>query len=163
MEIIWEKFNKFQKEEKNMEDTEDTSENIDQIISMSEEEQNNIIELFHEFSGGDNLKDVIMLKLHESYYFKNLGATGYIYCLHNEMFKHYGENVYRIGCATNVNKRCNSYKKYYPKKIYVVHKSKRIKHYTIAEKLVFKLLIEYRMKEDKDFFRCKLELIKETG
>lgn len=29
-------------------------------------------------------------------------VSGYIYCIHNEM---YGDNIYKIGCSKNVNKR----------------------------------------------------------
>ena len=88
--------------------------------------------------------------------------NGYLYCIHNEIYKHYGENVYKLGCAKNVRKRLNGYTTYYLEPSEIKHESNIIKCNFIAESILFSKLQQYRIKANREFFNCNLEIIKKT-
>lgn len=39
----------------------------------------------------------------------NNGKKGYIYCLYNEVYQHYGKDVYKLGMTKNIKKRLTGY------------------------------------------------------
>ena len=83
---------------------------------------------------------------------------GYLYCLHNEMYNYYGKNIYKLGCTKNITKRRNGYVTSYIS-MPVISYSVNIKYYTIAEKILFKLLDKYRYTKNREFFDCSLDII----
>jgi len=86
---------------------------------------------------------------------------GYVYVLFNNAFKQYGENVYKIGCTNNIEKRINSYVTGYLDKSEIKYKTEKIKHYDKVEKVIHHELKEFRIKKRREFFNCSLEVIKE--
>ena len=90
---------------------------------------------------------------------KNYNNNGYLYCLFNEMFKYYGDDVYKLGYCNNIEQRKKGYTTSYIKEIEFKYISGNIKYYEIAEHLLFKELKEYRISKDREFFKCNLDLI----
>ncbi len=86
---------------------------------------------------------------------------GYIYCLYNEVYNYYGDNVYKIGETNNIEKRMRSYTTsyIYPSEFKI--QSEKICDSMLAEKLVFYYLKDYRIESNREFFQCELSIIKE--
>jgi hypothetical protein len=53
------------------------------------------------------INDTVITELNK--YMKNRIEIGTVYCLHNEMFKYYGDDVYKIGMSTNTKRRVTDY------------------------------------------------------
>ena len=85
---------------------------------------------------------------------------GYVYVLYNPMYEKYGE-IYKIGQAKNINDRLSSYSTYYPEQSEIKY-SINHPYYKDLEKIVHLTLNEYRMNSNREFFKCNLEIIKET-
>ena len=143
MEVIREKFNEYKR-----------NENID--IEFSEEQLKEISNL----ENNNNLIDAVYNKLVEMIYSDETAVYGYIYCIYNELFMFYGENVYKLGCTKDITGRLSSYCTSYIKKCELIKGSNEMKHYKIAVKLLFKLLSEYRIVSNSEFFKCDPEIIK---
>ncbi len=79
--------------------------------------------------------------------------------MYNDVYKLYGENVYKIGRAENVNKRFGSYCTSYLDNSKMIYKSNKTKYDRITENLVFNLLSSYRIKKKREFFKCDTNLI----
>ena len=88
--------------------------------------------------------------------------TGYLYCLSNEMFEIYGADVYKLGMTNNMKKRMTAYVTPYlePCKIHKV--TKKLSNCKIAEDILFYILDPYRIKSNREFFKCPIELIKRS-
>lgn len=95
-------------------------------------------------------------------YLNNNIREGYLYCLHNEMFKFYGDNFYKLGVTSNPVQRLKSYATGYLKKSEYKIISKKIIHSDIAESLLFKLLENNRMSQQREFFNCDINIIKDN-
>src|SRR5438876_6894136 len=76
------------------------------------------------------------------YNIKN-GGKGYIYCLYNEVYKYYGENVYKLGMSNDVQKRLNGYTTVYIEESKILLQSKELSNYSIAEDILFQILEKY--------------------
>lgn len=87
---------------------------------------------------------------------------GYLYCLYNEIFKFYGENVRKLGKAKDLNKRKNGYMTCYLKPSNMEIVTKQLKNYHIGERLLFIFLKKYRLLNNREFFNCPLPIIQET-
>lgn len=85
---------------------------------------------------------------------------GYIYCIHNKMFDQYGENVYKLGYCTDLSSLNSRYCTCYVDKIDVIN-IKQVKGKVRAESNLFYLLDDYRLKKNREFFKCDIEIIKE--
>ncbi len=94
-------------------------------------------------------------------YLIKMTKEGYVYILYNIAFKQYGENVYKIGCTNNIEKRINSYITGYLDKSEIKYKTEKIKNYDKIEKVVHYELKEFRIKKRREFFNCSLDTIKE--
>lgn len=86
--------------------------------------------------------------------------SGYIYCIHNEMYNYYGPNIFKLGCTENLEKRIANYTTSYIEQPCYKITSKILCDNTIAEKLLFNKLKIYRIKNRREFFNCDLEIIK---
>lgn len=84
---------------------------------------------------------------------------GKLYCLHNVIFNYYGPNVFKLGCSTNVDKRVLTYITSYPDKSEIMHSSDNFDNCFDAEKILFRKLNKYRMRDRREFFQCPLEII----
>ena len=91
----------------------------------------------------------------------NIIKEGYLYCMFNEIFKFYGDDVYKLGNTMDVKKRLLNYVTSYlnPSKIIIL--SKKLADKYLGEQMLFDFLKEYRIKENKEFFKCKIEKIRE--
>lgn len=86
---------------------------------------------------------------------------GYIYCLYNPAFtKAYGENIYKFGLARDPSGRLNDYTTPYADPSYFIHVSECVYNCRIAESLLFKRLQYSRLKNNREFFWCRSDLIK---
>lgn len=91
----------------------------------------------------------------------NTIKEGYVYCMCNEIFNFYGDDVYKLGNTINVKKRLLNYITSYlnPSKIIIL--SKKLTDKYLGEQMLFDFLKEHRIKENKEFFKCKIEKIRE--
>jgi hypothetical protein len=85
---------------------------------------------------------------------------GYVYVLYNPIYDRYGE-IYKIGQAKDVKDRLKSYSTSYPEESEIKYSIKH-PYYKELEKVVHLILKEYRMKNNREYFKCSLDLIKET-
>ena len=85
---------------------------------------------------------------------------GYVYVLYNPIYVTYGE-IYKVGQAKDLNKRIKMYTTSYPEKSDIKYIIKH-KYYKEIERIVHLYLKEYRMNSNREFFKCNLDLIKET-
>jgi hypothetical protein len=99
-----------------------------------------------------------LLTLYINTYYKK----GYLYCLYNVMFNHYGENVYKLGCSHCPNKRLKSYVTTYLDGCEFKHISEKIKYHKIVEKILFKKLEQHRMRQNREFFQIDLDTVIKT-
>jgi hypothetical protein len=88
--------------------------------------------------------------------------TGFIYCLYNPFFKSYGENVYKLGKTNNLNTRLSGYTTGYIDKSEYILTSAKLSDKNLAEKLLFTELKKYRIKDNREFFKCDIKIIKDT-
>ena len=89
-------------------------------------------------------------------------SPGYIYTLHNEIFKFYGEHVYKCGNSSDVDKRLNNYTTSYPKPSKIVMLSEIFYDKNFAETLLFYYLKDYKMELDREFFNCDINIIQDA-
>ena len=85
--------------------------------------------------------------------------AGYIYCLYNEMFNYYGENVYKLGKTIDINNRMCGYTTTYIKPCEIKYISKILRNSDLGENLLFIFLKTYRITENREFFICELNKI----
>ena len=88
--------------------------------------------------------------------------AGFIYCLYNPFFKSYGENVYKLGRTNNLNTRLGGYTTGYIDKSEYILTSAKLSDKNLAEKLLFSELEKYRIKDNREFFKCDIKIIKKT-
>lgn len=89
-------------------------------------------------------------------------TDGYLYCFHNEVYKTYGDNVYKLGCTSNIKKRLSGYITYYIKPCTIEYQSKLVKYHSVAESMLFYKLKQYRIAPNREFFDCDLQIIKDA-
>ena len=83
-------------------------------------------------------------------------VNGYIYILWNDMYKFYGDNVFKIGRTTDIQKRINCYTTVYIKPSEIKYISIKCDNYVIAEMLIFDLLKNNRIVNNREFFKINL-------
>ncbi len=62
---------------------------------------------------------------------------GFLYCLHNEIFKFYGNNLYKCGNSVDADKRLNQYTTSYPLPSIILLTSDSFFDKSFAETLLF--------------------------
>lgn len=132
---------------------------INNLIKLINKKQiNNVtLNLLLIYSNDNKVKTVNELtKLIFNEYTNQVNKKGHLYCIHNEMYKMYGENVYKLGCAKNVKGRLIHYTTSYIKPSKIKYESKEMDHYCVAESILFHKLKEYRMVNNREFFNCEL-------
>lgn len=94
-------------------------------------------------------------------YFDLNPSYGYLYCIYHYSYKIYGNNVYKLGQAVNIKHRIASYTTYYIDPVELKYSSSLINFYTISEIVLFKRLDGYRIKQNREFFNCEFDIIKQ--
>ena len=93
-------------------------------------------------------------------------TAGYLYCLYNQAFESFGDNVYKLGRSGNLDNRLASYTTYYVEPSQFILTSanydRKFKDCIKAERVLFYILRKYRVSNKREFFMCDIELIKET-
>ena len=90
---------------------------------------------------------------------KRKSENHYVYVLHNPMFLHYGPNVYKIGYSTNMDERIKSLSTGYVEDSVIVYYKEVVSQK--CESKLHKMMNDYRMKCNREFFDCPLSLVKE--
>ena len=88
------------------------------------------------------------------------GKSGYLYCLWNEVYKYYGDNVYKLGMTNNLKKRTMGYTTSYIQPSQIIYSTKKVHNYRLAEGLLFIFLKNYRIDAKREFFNCSIDIIK---
>lgn len=106
---------------------------------------------------------VILLynNLTDTYFENKIFEEGFLYCLWNEIYAFYGTDFYKLGCTKNPDDRLRNFSTPYPCDSLMKIVTGKIKHHTLAEKILFQLLSEYRLTNNREFFKCDLEIIKQ--
>jgi hypothetical protein len=85
-------------------------------------------------------------------------TSGYLYCIHNEIYNYYGDDVYKFGNSSDPDKRCSQYTTPYVKPCTIIKISNNYFDKNFAETLLFYYLREYRLVENREFFKCDKEI-----
>jgi len=88
-------------------------------------------------------------------------TAGKLYCLYNEMYQFYGDNVYKLGNSKDIESRLNGYTTSYIKPCELKLESVIFRNKDLAETLLFDMLKDHRISNSREFFKCDLSLIKE--
>ncbi len=84
-----------------------------------------------------------------------MSDSGWLYCLYNEGFKSYGEDVFKIGRTNNLRRRLKEYRTGFIHDSYYICVSEReFRNSRRAEALVFYILRRFRIKENREFFKA---------
>ena len=109
--------------------------------------------ILREDNTDDHIKEKIILNKNENY------DPGYIYVMHNEQF---GKNVYKIGCSKNPNIRIKDFRTSYVNPPVLKYLSNKVDNKLETEKIVFEKLKDYRIKDNREFFKLELKEIINT-
>lgn len=83
--------------------------------------------------------------------------AGYVYCLYNKMYTSYGDDVYKLGHTINPSKRiCDYMTSYIDEPEYKYVSERQFENSLWAERILFFLLRQYRIKKNREFFKCDL-------
>ncbi len=93
---------------------------------------------------------------------ENAKDSGYIYVLHNKTYNYHGENIYKIGCSKKPSVRLLDYSTSYVEQSTLEYISTRFDNKLKAEKHLFGLLKNYRLKSNREFFQLPLDEIIKT-
>ena len=83
-------------------------------------------------------------------------VNGYIYILWNDMYKFYGDNVFKIGRTTDIQKRINCYTTAYINPSEIKYISIKCDNYVLVEMLIFVLIKNNRIVNNREFFKINL-------
>lgn len=86
-------------------------------------------------------------------------VSGWLYCLSNELYNFYGEDVFKIEKSKDVNKSLRNYTSYYIEPCIVMFKI-IVRNMDLAERILFYKLEQYRINPQKEFFKCNINIIK---
>lgn len=104
-------------------------------------------------------KNIITLKdLYEFYQ----PTQGFLYCLYNEIFKFYGDNLYKCGNSVNADKRLSQYTTSYPLPSTILLTSDSFFDKSFAETLLFFYLKDYKFKPNREFINCDFNIINDA-
>lgn len=86
-------------------------------------------------------------------------VEGYLYCMYNEVYIFYGNNVYKLGQTNDFDIRLKGYCTPYIKPCELMYLSEKIRNKVLAENILFEILAEYRITDSREFFKCDLNII----
>jgi hypothetical protein len=112
------------------------------------------------------------IKLILEYFFKNKNVItlmdlydfykpnqGFLYCLHNEIFKFYGDDLYKCGNSIDTDKRLCQYTTSYPMPSEILLTSDSFFDKSFAETLLFYYLKDFKFKPNREFIKCDFKII----
>lgn len=115
------------------------------------------------------------IKLILEFYFKNKNTInirdlyeyyqptqGFLYCLFNEIFKFYGDDLYKCGNSIDTDKRLGQFTTSYPEPSTILLTSDCFFDKFFSETLLFYYLNDYRFKSNREFIKCNLQIIKDA-
>ena len=76
---------------------------------------------------------------------KPIIMEGYIYILYNDVYKFYGDNVYKLGKTSNIKTRLSGYTTSYLKPSKFIFISNICNNYSLAEHIIFRILSNKRI------------------
>jgi hypothetical protein len=82
--------------------------------------------------------------------------------MYNEMFKFYGDDIYKIGKSKDIAKRMTSYTTSYIKPVEVKFISELCVDYNMCERIVFDKLKNHRITANREFFNMNIEKLVAT-
>lgn len=84
---------------------------------------------------------------------------GYLYILHNECYKYYGKDFFKLGRTKDPRQRMNGYRTPFVDKSKFLYVSATIFEDSIAaEFILFSILNSYRIHPKREFFNCSVQL-----
>ena len=139
-------------------------------IILKNECTNKIIKILHEDKDIELRKENVRLKEENAKLRKeniklrkeNIKDAGYIYVLHNNTYNYHGENIYKIGCSKKPSIRLLDYSTSYVEQSTLKYISTQFDNKLNAEKHLFELLKNYRLKSNREFFQLPLDEIIKT-
>ncbi len=88
---------------------------------------------------------------------------GYLYCLYNKVFQQYftdyTSEVYKLGRTNNLDTRLKHYTTSYIEPSKFLYTSKLFHDQIKAERILFFLLRNHRIRNKREFFKCKLSIV----
>jgi len=90
---------------------------------------------------------------------KDNSDKGYLYILFNPIFKKYGDNVYKLGRTVNLSNRLKSYTTSFIEPSNFIYTSKCFHSSIKAERILFFVLRNYRIRDKREFFNLDLNTI----
>ena len=104
-------------------------------------------------------KNVIMLNDLYDFYKPN---QGFLYCLYNEIFKFYGDDLYKCGNSVDTDKRLCQYTTSYPMPSEILLTSDSFFDKSFAETLLFFYLKDFKFKPNREFIKCDFKIIQDA-
>ncbi len=88
---------------------------------------------------------------------------GYLYILHNECYKYYGKEFFKLGRTKDPKQRMNGYRTPFVDKSKFLYVSEtNFDDSVAAEHILFSILKPYRIHPKREFFNCSLQLAIDT-
>ena len=87
---------------------------------------------------------------------------GFLYCLHNEIFKFYGDDLYKCGNSVDTDKRLCQYTTSYPMPSEILLTSDSFFDKSFAETLLFFYLKDFKFKPNREFIKCDFKIIEDA-
>ena len=126
---------------------------ITELIEIDKKKTNNILEIIKKLDlNNENIIEEIIKKW--------IPEEGSLYCLYNEMFNYYGDNIYKLGCSKNPETRLCGYTTSFIKPCEYKIISKKYIDCRLAENLLFKNITENRIEQNREFFKMDILEIK---
>lgn len=107
------------------------------------------------------LKNKNSYTLNDIYHFYK-PIQGYLYCLFNEIFKFYGDDLYKCGNSIDTDKRLCQYTTSYPMPSEILLTSDVFFDKSFAETLLFYYLKDHKFKPNREFIKCDFNIIKDA-
>jgi hypothetical protein len=89
-------------------------------------------------------------------------VQGYLYCLFNEIFKFYGDDLYKCGNSIDTDKRLSQYSTSYPTPSQILLTSDSFFDKSFAETLLFFYLKDFKFKPNREFIKCDFNIIEDA-
>ena len=110
----------------------------------------------------DTIEKILIDDLSKIYLDRYKIEPGYLYCLYNDVYKVYGDNLFKLGECCDIKARFSSYCTYYPDPSIIKCQTGKLRNKAFAELVLFEKLKQYRFRSNREFFQCDLSIIRKT-